>query len=826
VVKERPSTTLQSEAGAAEWTLPASGVEPSAARGSPLEGRYEDLRLIGSGGFGEVRRAFDRKLGRAVAMKIARPDVDFSPRQRARFLAEIALTAGLSHPGIVAVHDYGELDDGRLWFTMSEVRGRTFRAVVDEVLSAGGGPAISAPSRRLLDVFHRVCETIAYAHSAGVIHRDLKPENIMVGEFGQVMVMDWGIARRIGEVARDGEERASVAAFAEEIDGALTRQGDVLGTPAYMPPEQAMGEIHRHGPATDVYALGAILFHVLAGRPPRAWLGLHGHEAIRSALEELQGAPAELVAICARAMARQSEERHANAGELADELSLFLAGARRREQALAELDEATKSSLDLAALRERAEGLRGEARRALVTVRPFDAACSKAPGWALEDEAERLEREVALREAEWIQSVHEALAIDPALPEAHAVLADHYREKLADAELGRRHADAARFEVLLRAHDRGKHAAFLRGDGAVTLVTDPPGAEVLLYRYVPRERRLAAELVRSLGPSPVRAVELPRGSYLLRIRAPGRAEVSYPVLVERGEHWDGCAPGETEPFPIALPRETDLGPDDVYVPAGHGWIGGDPEASDSLPRRRVWIDAFIVRRYPVTCRELLEFLNDILVHGTRGVDLGVPPSHPGVIERSLDHPALERNDEGLFVLRESDGGPFWHPDCPIIADWYEASAYARWLATKDGKPWRLPNELEREKAARGADGRLLPWGDFLDPAFACVLEGHRGEPARERVDGHPADLSPYGVRGLAGNSRDWCINVWRHEGPRTEEGRVRLDAASPDDPDFRVIKGGAWGSTMVLARSAARFGYRPASRSLWVGFRLARSYPA
>src|SRR4029079_7522061 len=114
------------------------------------------------------------------------------------FLAEIELTAGLQHPGIVAVHDYGELEDGRLWFTMPEVRGRTFRAVIDEAFSAGDAPEARATSRRLLDICDRLCETVAYAHSSGVIHRDLKPENIMVGEFGQVMVMDWGIARRIG----------------------------------------------------------------------------------------------------------------------------------------------------------------------------------------------------------------------------------------------------------------------------------------------------------------------------------------------------------------------------------------------------------------------------------------------------------------------------------------------------------------------------------------------------------------------------------------------------------------------------------------------------
>src|SRR5262249_43629210 len=152
----------------------------------------------------------------------------------------------------------------------------------------------------------------------------------------------------------------------------------------------------------------------------------------------------------------------------------------------------------------------------------------------------------------------------PGLPEAHARLADYYQTRLAEAELAHREKDAARYEVLLRAHDRGQHEAFLRGDGALTLVTDPPGAEVIVERYQLLDRRLVPEPYLPLGRAPLREVVLPRGSYLLRLRAPGRAEVRYPVLIERGGHWDGCAPSESEPYPIALPAEGELGPDDCY----------------------------------------------------------------------------------------------------------------------------------------------------------------------------------------------------------------------------------------------------------------------
>jgi serine/threonine-protein kinase len=787
------------------------GAPPPPAQAVVLPERYEDLGLLGSGGFGDVRRVRDRELGRVVAMKTLRHDVVATPALRERFLAEIKLTAGLSHPGIVAVLDHGALPDGRLWFTMPEVRGRTLRSVLQERSAEDAG----VRRKRLLDVLARVCETVAYAHSRGVIHRDIKPDNVMVGEFGQVLVMDWGVARGSFE---GGAAERSPAISRPGRD--LTRSGDVIGTPAYMAPEQARGEVHLHGPATDVYALGALLHTILAGRPPRALLhhGAAGSEA-QDPVSLPDDVPPELAAICRRALSPSPGDRHPDAGALAAEVAGFLDGARRRERALAAFRRAEAPGRQLEALRARAEELRAAARRALSQVRPSDPVRDKLPGWSLEDEAERAERAVALEETEWIQAVHRALAVDGALPEAHAALAAHYRERLVEAERSRRRADAARFEVLLRAHDRGEHAAFLRGDGALTLVTDPPGAAVTAHRFVTRERRLVAEPAGDLGVTPLREIALPAGSYLLSIRAEGRAEVRYPVLVERGSHWDGAPPGRSGPLPIRLPLAGELGPHDVYVPAGPAWTGGDPDAADSLPLRRVWIDGFVLRRHPVTIGELLSFLNDAEEKGLSADALGLPSSHPGLVEAALAMPGIGRDGSGRLAHATAS------LDLPAVVDGHMAGAYVRWLALRTGQPWRLPDELEREKAARGADARLFPWGDHPEPTFACVLETHPGTPSPEPVGSRPVDESPYGVRDLAGNSRDWCANVWRHEGPPLQGGRLVSTSASPDDDDFRVIKGGAWGSSIAYSRAAARFGGRPGFFRTFLGVRPARSYP-
>lgn len=798
-----------------EVTVAVDDTPRSETSALPLPERYEDVRQLGSGGFGQVRRVWDRKLKRSVAMKILHPDVKVSASMRARFLAEIELTAQLSHPGIVAVHDFGELSDGRLWFTMAEVQGRTLRAVIDEAFRAGGEPVAR---RRLLDLFARACETMAYAHSRGVIHRDLKPDNMMVGAYAEVLVMDWGIARRVGDLATDVFD----AEAAPSPDG-LTRVGDVLGTPAYMAPEQARGEVARHSRETDTYALGAILHHVLVGRPPpAARTRVSSDEPVL--LVDAPDIPPELAAICRRAMALEQEARYPDAGELAREIEAFLAGARRRERALEALAGAHALGADLASIRGRAAEARAAALRALAGVRPSDSVEVKLPGWDREDEAERLEREASLRETEWIQAVHRALAVDPDLPEAHAALADHYKDKLLDAERARRLAEAASFEVLLRVHDRGRFAPFLRGDGALTLVTDPPGARVTVHRYVLAQRRLVEAPGFDLGCTPIRAASLPHGSYLLRIHAPGRREVRYPVRIGRGEHWDGAPPGSSEPFPIPLPREEDLGPDDIYIPAGHAWTGGDPEATDSLPRQRVWVDGFILRRFCVTNRELLDFLDDIARNSLDNKTLGLPASHPGVIAIARALPGIAEVS-GRFVLHDDGPDPPLQDRWPAIVDGHLAVAYTRWLSIRSGEPWRLPDELEREKAARGGDGRIFPWGDHAEPAFACVLEVHRGEPLPWPVGEPATDESPYGVRGLGGTARDWCSNVWRHEGPKVEGGRLRLEMADPEDDDFRAVRGGGWGSSIAYSRGAVRFGARPGIRRLFVGIRPARSFP-
>jgi serine/threonine protein kinase len=267
---------------------PASNVE-----------RYELREPVGQGGMGTVYRAFDRTLDREVAVKVLRPGVA-DAGTAARLGREARILARLEHPGIVPVHDAGTLPDGRIYYVMKLVRGERLERV-----------ARAVPTSELLRLFLRICETVGFAHAQGIVHRDLKPSNVMVGSFGEVLVLDWGIAR----VTRDGEADGRADPLPDTVidgpgqpDSADTAPGTVLGTPGFMAPEQAQGWHHLVDARTDVYALGAILRALVhaepgSGRVPRA-----------------------LVSIWSRAMTAEPDQRYDSAAALAADVARYLDG--------------------------------------------------------------------------------------------------------------------------------------------------------------------------------------------------------------------------------------------------------------------------------------------------------------------------------------------------------------------------------------------------------------------------------------------------------------------------------------------------------------------
>lgn len=260
--------------------------------------RYLLVERLAQGGMGTIYVVEDRELGRQVALKVL-SDAHPSTEALLRLEREARILARLEHPSIVPIHERGVLGDGRTFYTMKLVRGDR----LDQVAGKG------ASTTDLLRIFERICEAVRFAHAHGVIHRDLKPQNVMVGPFGEVLVMDWGVAK-----LKEGEdvERAPTSPPIPASDQA-TAHGTIVGTPAYMAPEQKAGRLDLVDESTDVYALGAILHFILTGRAP-AEAGSH------------RRVPRRLNAICEKAMAPDGRDRYKDVSKLAQDVSCFLLG--------------------------------------------------------------------------------------------------------------------------------------------------------------------------------------------------------------------------------------------------------------------------------------------------------------------------------------------------------------------------------------------------------------------------------------------------------------------------------------------------------------------
>ena len=330
-------------------------VSESSSRGLPnpkSAGRYELHGEIARGGMGAILKGHDTDLGRDLAIKVLLDEQKDRPEVIQRFIEEAQIGGQLQHPGIAPVYELGQFPDKRPFFSMKLVKGETLAKLLKDRKDLVNDRA------KLLGIFEQICQTMAYAHSRGVIHRDLKPANIMVGAFGEVQVMDWGLAKVLSggdtpdkkkadptqsgntiiQTLRRGTNDVPIGMTGSGSGGSDTQMGSVLGTPAYMPPEQALGEIDRLDERADVFGLGAILCEILTGKPP--YVGEDVTEVFRLAsrgklnacfdrLESSEAGP-ELIAITKHCLEEEPQDRPKDASVLSDRITSHLASVETR----------------------------------------------------------------------------------------------------------------------------------------------------------------------------------------------------------------------------------------------------------------------------------------------------------------------------------------------------------------------------------------------------------------------------------------------------------------------------------------------------------------
>jgi serine/threonine-protein kinase len=386
-------------------------------------GRYQLLGAIATGGMGQVLRGRDPELDRELAIKVLLDRYHGDPHMLQRFLTEARISGGLQHPGVVPVYELGRLADQRPFLAMKLVQGRTLTQLLQE--RRGEGTPGSWPDLpRFLGIFGQVCQAMAYAHSKGVIHRDLKPSNIMVGTFGEVQVMDWGLAKNLQQNADGDRTQQTVAteagsdSFYPAHRSPITHVGTVLGTFAYMPPEQARGEVASLDERCDVFALGAILCQLLTGQPPyegrtsEEIYQMARHAALTAAWQRLDacGADADLIVLVKQCLAPDRQQRPRHAGAVAVQITAYDESVQTRlrqvelERAAAQARaQAEQKRREAEQGRSRAERQKRRVTMALATSLLLLTAGACAAGlWYQADQA-RQAQEQAKRDAEEIR---------------------------------------------------------------------------------------------------------------------------------------------------------------------------------------------------------------------------------------------------------------------------------------------------------------------------------------------------------------------------------------------------------------------------------------
>ena len=751
-----------------------------------ITARYELQGEIARGAMGRILAGWDLHLGRPVAVKVLRKAAakDFD---RVRFLEEAQVTGQLQHPNIMPLYELGRLRD-QVAFVMKRIDGTSLKNIITGTRRGDLAMMKKFPRNKLIQAFQQLCTAVSFAHSQGVVHRDLKPSNVMMGDFGEVLLLDWGLCKIMGAGARSTRSTS---------DRWKTVQGQIIGTPAYMAPEQAGGLINEVDARTDVYGLGAILYHLLTHRPP--FTGKSNREIVNRVLEEelvtpslrapQNRIPEALDDICLKAMARSPTKRFQSAAELGDAIQAYLdqpvsAGhlAQRHEikawieKGRLALDKKQSLLEDAAILAHTIETEQSELEINATAERKKDVRRA-------EKELRQVQEALSRTTAEAISVFSRALGADPDNAGARASLVELLINELENTRLCGLTAQSAFYAALLSEHDHGQLAELLEERGSLHLDVYPANAQVYLSRMTDFGGVLQPNDYEELSAPPIELKSLDAGIFALSMDAPGYAPVKTTFAI---------TPARCTRLRIRLLAHGNVPEGFVHIPAGTFLMG--PLQSTTTPPTEQALPDCLIQRFPVTAGDYLRFLRALAQDDQQQALRRLP---------RIYSPHQELWPQSIVLKGEVEEIPGWGEDLPIVGvSAGDAAAYGRWYGDMIGRRCRLPTEEEWEKAARGAEGRRFPWGDQWNPSLCASPESWAHE-LPPRVTDFSDDRSTSLVHGLAGGVREWTSSRWR--GP-TERLVVKGGSFRCNDVDGRPL----WSRDVLI----------PKFSTLDLGFRL------
>jgi serine/threonine-protein kinase len=748
--------------------------------------RYKRGQTLGKGGLGEVTACDDVVLGRTVAVKAGHEKGSEVDAYSARVILsrEAKIISSLEHPNIIPIYDAGVDSTRGPYYVMRQVTDTSLELILHQRRTGEGNPH-DYTLNRMLRYFLQVANAVDYAHHRGVIHCDIKPANILLGEYGEVLLVDWGLA--------------------QSRNHPMGVRGGTLG---YMAPEQMDPHVERFDERTDVFALGAILYEILTGVPAfeearssdittvgKDPFKLYKRPAQPSSVESRLDIPPEVEETCMQAISVQLAERLQTVRELSDAIEEWIEGSKQRERKRIEADKSADAGDELA---ERYHEF-VESRPEKMTV--FRALRADVVPWASTDDKQDLwdsEDIVRVTDALQVRTFQSAVsayerALDavPNHVRSRRGLARLYWSELERARASGEELDQIAYEQLLREVDDGTFVRELARDGQLDVTIGEHAGRVTLAKLAERQRQLIETNPEVITQATSRT--LPAGNYVISATiGTSDTKVSWPVSIEAGA---------TRVLAIDPPAPGVIGPNEIYVPGGTARLGGDPLSTETEELFVVDVPAFVIQRFPVTFEAWFEFLDALRSTHPMHLEAHVPRT-------TLGMPTWKR-DGGDWIANSLPAQPLDPHLLPVFGISAEsAEAYAAWLSQKEGRKWRLPTESEWEKAGRGTDGRLYPWGDHFDATFCKMRDSRPGLPLAEPIGAFASDVSPYGLNDLAGGVADWCIPDPRRTAPR--------------EPREVVSRGGAWCDWAIDCRLASRRRYLATEHSARVGVRLAR----